>query len=169
MGVLRRRPGGSRAGWRTSSAVQRSTDSLQYLSAIVLVFQLAVVGLCLAGTGLQHTAWRDLLDGHWRPLWARGPGADRNAATPMADVLTASRDRSFVGGLSLGYLHTVTVTFVGLWLTPYLLRHLDQHDYGLWLLTVQMLFYLALSDMGVVALLPREVAFTTGRAGETLE
>jgi hypothetical protein len=31
------------------SAVSRSTDSLQYLSAIVLVFQLAVIGLCLTG------------------------------------------------------------------------------------------------------------------------
>ena len=91
-----------------------------------------------------------------------GTWADRNAATPMADVLTASRTRRFVGGLSLGYLHTVTVTLVGLWLTPYLLRHLDEHDYGLWLLTAQILFYLALTDMGVVALLPREVAFTTG-------
>ena len=81
--------------------------------------------------------------------------------------MTASRTRRFVGGLSLGYLHTAIVTIVGLWLTPYLLRHLDQHDYGLWLLTAQMLFYLALTDVGIVALLPREVAFTTGRAGET--
>jgi hypothetical protein len=31
------------------SAVSRSTDSLQHLSAIVLVFQLAVIGLCLTG------------------------------------------------------------------------------------------------------------------------
>ena len=31
------------------SAVNRSTDSLRYLSASVLAFQLAIVGLCLAG------------------------------------------------------------------------------------------------------------------------
>ena len=55
-----------------------------------------------------------------------------------------------------------------MWLTPYLLRNLEQHDYGLWLLTAQILFYLALTDVGIVALLPREVAFKTGRAGETL-
>ena len=72
--------------------------------------------------------------------------------------MTASRTRRFVGGLSLGFLHTAIVTIVGLWLTPYLLRHLDQHDYGLWLLTLQMLFYLALTDVGIVALLPREIA-----------
>ena len=86
----------------------------------------------------------------------------------MADVMTASRTRRFVGGLSVGYLHTAIVTIVGLWLTPYLLRNLEQHDYGLWLLTAQILFYLALTDVGIVALLPREVAFKTGRAGETL-
>ena len=60
------------------------------------------------------------------------------------------------------------VTIAGLWLTPYLLHHLDQHDFGLWLLATQMLFYLGLMDVGVVALLPREIAFTTGRAGATL-
>jgi O-antigen/teichoic acid export membrane protein len=82
--------------------------------------------------------------------------------------MAASRTKRFVGGLSLGYLHTAIVTIVGLWLTPYLLHRLDQRDYGLWLMTAQVLFYLALTDMGVVALLPREVAFTTGRACETL-
>ena len=38
------------------------------------------------------------------------------------------------------------MTIAGLWLTPYLLHHLDQHDFGLWLLTTQMLFYLGLMD-----------------------
>ena len=84
------------------------------------------------------------------------------------DNVSGSRTRRFVGGLSVGYLHTAIVTIVGLWLTPYLLRHLDQHDYGLWLLTTQILFYLGLTDVGIVALLPREIAFTTGRAGVTL-
>jgi O-antigen/teichoic acid export membrane protein len=83
--------------------------------------------------------------------------------------MTASRMRRFVGGVTVGYLHTVIVTMVGLWLTPYLLRHLDQHDYGLWLLAAQVLFYLALIDLGVVALVPREVAFTTGRATGTAD
>jgi O-antigen/teichoic acid export membrane protein len=80
----------------------------------------------------------------------------------------SSRTRRFVGGVSVGYLHTAIVAAVGLWLTPFLLRHLGQHDFGLWLLAAQMLFYLALTDVGVVALLPREVAFATGRPGATL-
>jgi len=75
------------------------------------------------------------------------------------------------GGLGLGYLHTLVVLVVGLWLTPFLLRQLGSHDYGLWLLASQVLVYLALMDLGVVALVPREVAFAAGQrataAGDT--
>ena len=76
----------------------------------------------------------------------------------MAD----GRLQRFVGGLGLGYLHTLVVLVVGLWLTPFLLRQLGTHDYGLWLLASQVLVYLALMDLGVVALVPREVAFAVG-------
>ena len=51
---------------------------------------------------------------------------------------------------------------VGLWLTPYLLRHLGSHDYGLWLLGAQVLVYLALMDLGIVQLVPRDVAIAAG-------
>jgi len=71
----------------------------------------------------------------------------------------------FVSGLGLGYLHTLVVLAVGLWLTPFLLRQLGTHDYGLWLLASQVLVYLALMDLGVVALVPREVAFAVGERG----
>ena len=79
---------------------------------------------------------------------------------------TSSRTQRFIGGLSLGYLNTALVMAVALWLTPYLLRHLGEHEYGLWLLGAQVLVYLGLMDLGVVALLPREVAYATGRAGD---
>jgi O-antigen/teichoic acid export membrane protein len=69
----------------------------------------------------------------------------------------------FAGGLSLGYLQTFVVLVAGLWLTPFLLRQLGSHDYGLWLLASQVLAYLALMDLGVVALVPREVAFAVGQ------
>ena len=76
----------------------------------------------------------------------------------MAD----GRFRRFASGLGLGYLHTLVVLVVGLWLTPFLLRQLGTHDYGLWLLASQVLAYLALMDLGVVALVPREVALAAG-------
>ena len=76
--------------------------------------------------------------------------------------MASGRLARFAGGLGLGYLHTLVVLVVGLWLTPFLLRQLGTHDYGLWLLASQVLVYLALMDLGVVALVPREVAFAVG-------
>lgn len=78
--------------------------------------------------------------------------------------MAESRLRRFVGGLGLGYIHTIVTVIVGLWLTPYVLRHLGSHDYGLWLLGAQVLVYLALMDLGIVQLVPRDVAVAAGRA-----
>jgi O-antigen/teichoic acid export membrane protein len=75
------------------------------------------------------------------------------------------RLRRFLGGLSLGYVQMAATILIGLWMTPFLLRVLGSHDYGLWLLGTQVLTYLALMDLGVVALIPREVAAAAGRAG----
>ena len=75
-----------------------------------------------------------------------------------------TRTHRFLGGVSLGYLLLVLATVVGLWLTPFLLRNIGTHDLGLWLITTQILGYLMLLDLGVVALAPRETAFATGRA-----
>jgi O-antigen/teichoic acid export membrane protein len=47
---------------------------------------------------------------------------------------------------------------------PFLLGRLGQHDYGLWIVGLQILTYLMLLDFGIVAVLPREVAYSTGRA-----
>jgi O-antigen/teichoic acid export membrane protein len=74
-----------------------------------------------------------------------------------------TRTHRFLGGISLGYVYLALVTLVGLWLTPFLLRRIGQHDLGLWLVATQILGYLMLLDFGVVALLPREAAYATGR------
>jgi len=74
-----------------------------------------------------------------------------------------TRTRRFLGGVSLGYLSLGLATVVGLWLTPFLLGRIGTHDYGLWLITTQILGYLMLMDLGVVALAPRETAYATGR------
>lgn len=75
-----------------------------------------------------------------------------------------SRTNKFLGGLSFGYTSQVLTTLIGFWLTPFLLHRIGQHHYGLWLVGTQLMFYLGLLDLGIVALLPREVAFATGRA-----
>src|SRR5260221_7953394 len=76
-----------------------------------------------------------------------------------------SRSRRFFGGLALTYGYQAMLVVTGLWLTPFLLGRIGQHDYGLWLVGTQLLTYLTLTDFGVVALLPLETAYATGRAG----
>jgi O-antigen/teichoic acid export membrane protein len=79
-----------------------------------------------------------------------------------------SRAARVVGSVTLGQAHLVLATLVGLWLTPVLLVRVGQHEYGLWLVGLQLLGYLYLLDLGVVGLLPREAAYASGRvlAGE---
>ena len=73
-----------------------------------------------------------------------------------------SRTRRFVSGVGFGYVNHFLVTLVGLWLTPFLLGRLGTERLGLWLLVAQLLSYLLLLDLGVIALLPREVAYAWG-------
>lgn len=74
-----------------------------------------------------------------------------------------NRTKKFLDGVVLSYGYQAVVMLVGLWLTPFLLHHLGQHDYGVWLVGLQSLTYLSLLDIGVIGLLPREVAHTSGR------
>ena len=76
-----------------------------------------------------------------------------------------SRTNRFLGGLGLGYLQQIIIIVTGLWLTPFLLHRLGQHDYGLWLIITQAAAYLGLLDLGIIGLLPRETAAAVGRAG----
>src|SRR5262245_56136925 len=78
-----------------------------------------------------------------------------------------SRTRRFLGGFTVGYVHMAVATAVGLWLTPFLLGRLGSTTYGLWLVGTQVIAYLLLMDLGIVALLPRETAYVTGRTGRS--
>ena len=76
-----------------------------------------------------------------------------------------SRTRRYISGVGLGYLGQGVMTLAGLWLTPFLLARLGLYEYGLWLVTLQLVAYLTLVDFGVLAMLPREAGYATGRAG----
>src|SRR5437588_10771710 len=80
-------------------------------------------------------------------------------------VKNMSRTGRFLSGMGFSYMTQVLTMVIGLWLVPFLLFRIGQHDYGLWLVGTQIMFYLGLLDLGIVAVLPREVAFATGRAG----
>lgn len=75
---------------------------------------------------------------------------------------TGGRTSRLLRGALVGYGHQFAVILVGLWLTPFLLHRLGEQRLGLWLVSGQLLGYLALMDLGVLALLPREVAFASG-------
>ena len=77
-----------------------------------------------------------------------------------------ARAERFISGAALTYTYLFVVAVAGLWLTPFLLSHLGPSEYGLWLVAAQLMTYVALLDFGAVALLPREVAYATGRAGD---
>ncbi len=93
------------------------------------------------------------------------------AVQPAVEELkpATGRTRQFFGGMLLSYSYQAMLVITGLWLTPFFLRHIGQHDYGLWLVGTQLLTYLTLTDFGVVALLPLETAYATGRAKNETE
>jgi O-antigen/teichoic acid export membrane protein len=78
-----------------------------------------------------------------------------------------SRTRKIIGATSIGYLHQASTVLVGIWLTPFLLGRVGQHDLGLWLVAGQLLGYLGLVDLGILAILPREVAYASSQPDAT--
>lgn len=78
-----------------------------------------------------------------------------------------SRTRKIIGATSVAYLQQAATLVVGLWLTPFLLRNVGQHDLGLWLVVGQLLGYLALVDLGILAILPREIAYASAQPDVT--
>ena len=79
--------------------------------------------------------------------------------------MAVSRSRQFLSGLTLNYGYQALLMVAGIWLTPFFLGRIGQSSYGLWLIGAQLLSYLTLTDFGVVALLPLETAYATGRSG----
>jgi O-antigen/teichoic acid export membrane protein len=75
-----------------------------------------------------------------------------------------TRTRRFLYGVGTGYLNQFVVMAAGLWLTPFFLASLGQTRYGLWLIAAQVLGYLTLLDLGIIVVLPRNLALAIGRA-----
>ena len=74
-----------------------------------------------------------------------------------------SRSKAFLNAALLSYLYQAAVMLVGLWLTPFYVRVLGTRDYGVWLVGLQVLTFLLLADLGVLAVVPRDVAREHGR------
>jgi len=74
-----------------------------------------------------------------------------------------SRTRKFAYGVGFGYINQIVLMASGLLLTPFLLQRLGTGKYGLWVVAAQLLLYLGLIDLGIVAIIPRSVASIAGR------
>src|SRR5271165_3201271 len=74
-----------------------------------------------------------------------------------------SRSKTFLSGVMLAYLYQGCMMVVGLWLTPFYLRQLGAHDYGVWLVGLQVLNFLLLCDLGILAVTPRDIAQAHGQ------
>lgn len=74
-----------------------------------------------------------------------------------------SRWQRFAGGVVVTWAGLALTLAAGLWLTPFYLQRLGGERYGLWLVGMQVLAWLMLLDLGVVALVPRETAYAVGR------
>jgi O-antigen/teichoic acid export membrane protein len=74
-----------------------------------------------------------------------------------------SRARRVLDAFGMGVLNQALTAVVGLAVTRYVLHRIGSHDYGLWIVAGQFFGYLSFVDLGVTALLPREVAFVTGK------
>ena len=74
-----------------------------------------------------------------------------------------SRASRVLAGVSRAYALLALSTVFGLWFTPFLLRHVDVRDFGLWSAGVPILAYVGLVDFGVLTIFQREVAFALGK------
>jgi O-antigen/teichoic acid export membrane protein len=83
--------------------------------------------------------------------------SEASLSTPVAKP-ARSRTARIVLALTVGYGYQAVVAVTGLVLTPLLLRHLGSAEFGQWLVIAQVLALLGLLDLGVTAILPREVA-----------
>ncbi|HUF18225.1 MAG TPA: oligosaccharide flippase family protein [Thermoanaerobaculia bacterium] len=77
-----------------------------------------------------------------------------------------TRTGRFVSGVALGYTYQALVAIVSLWITPFLLRNVGTSDYGLWLVASQIIAYLLLLDFGLLALVPREIAYNDSETAD---
>jgi O-antigen/teichoic acid export membrane protein len=75
-----------------------------------------------------------------------------------------TRSSRLARALVAGYGFQLAVALIGLVLVPFLLSWLGPQDYGLWLVVGQVLGLLGLLDLGVNAILSREVAAASGGA-----
>src|SRR4051812_37490224 len=62
-----------------------------------------------------------------------------------------SRFRNYLAGVLTGSFRMLIHVLTGLWLTPFTLRYLDREQFAVFSLTLDMVTWLALLDLGITA------------------
>src|SRR6267143_7021600 len=75
--------------------------------------------------------------------------------------------RAFIASL-FTYLRFGLALVVGVILVPFVLRRIGSHEYGLWIVTGELLAYAALVDFGLMSFMPWLVAECDGRSDTSL-
>lgn len=77
-----------------------------------------------------------------------------------------TRTRKAVVTSAFGYVQFAAAIVLGLVVMPLVLRQVDPRAFGLWLAVGELLGYLALADIGVLAVLPWTIAESRGRRSQ---
>ncbi len=73
-------------------------------------------------------------------------------------MFQSNRLRNYVAGLGTGSFRMLFQVLVGLWLTPFILRYLDRQEFAIFTLTLEVLNWLTLLDIGITAGLRMQAA-----------
>ncbi len=68
------------------------------------------------------------------------------------------RLKNYIAGIGTGSFRMLLQVVVGLWLTPFILRYLDRQEFGIFSLTLEVLTWLTLLDIGITAGLRAQAA-----------
>src|SRR5690348_611591 len=80
-----------------------------------------------------------------------------------AQKATRSRANAYLAGISTGSARMLIQVLVGLFLTPFILKFLDREQYAIFGLTLELLTWLTLLDIGVAAGLKMQAARLSGK------
>src|ERR1700677_4855093 len=77
-----------------------------------------------------------------------------------------SRAQRVLVAFSIGTVNQTVGGLGGLWLKRFTLHLFGRPDNGLWVIAGQVLGYIALLDLGVVGIVPREISVIAGKGGD---
>ncbi len=76
-----------------------------------------------------------------------------------------TRSARVLAGVSFSYIQLAVTTLIAIWYTPFLLRHVGTHDFGIWSAALPILGYVGYAEFGVLMILQRDVSYQLGAAG----